>query len=86
MVEAEQAARARLRLGFLLISTRLCGRAAVLTTCQGNTLQCVLGGRDRAGQRMAVQQLATPTGILDEAVVRTPDLDIVHLPAQQRQQ
>jgi len=51
----------------------------VVTTCEGNKLQCDLVGFDREGEKLAVENLCTPTGKLSQAILRTSDVDFLEL-------
>lgn len=74
-----QAARAQLRLGFLSVMKSLANRSAVLVSCEGNKLECELLGFDREGEKIAVENLVTPTGKLPQAILRTSDVDMIKL-------
>jgi len=77
--EEEQAARSQLRLGFLSVMKSLASRSAVIISCEGNKLECDLLGFDREGERLAVENLVTPTGKLPQAILRTSDVDMISL-------
>jgi len=79
MSTEEQTARTQLRLGFLSVMKSLVGRSTVVTTCEGNKLQCDLVGFDREGGKLAVENLCTPTGKLSQAILRTSDVDLLQL-------
>jgi len=79
MSTEEQAARALLRLGFLSVMKSLSGRSAVIISCEGNKLECNLLGFDREGEKLAVENLVTPTGKLPQAILRTSDVDMINL-------
>jgi len=79
MSSEEQAARAQLRLGFLSVMKSLTGRSAVITSCEGNKLVCDLVGFDREGEKLAVENLGTPTGKLGHAILRISDVDTIQL-------
>jgi len=79
MSTEEQAARSQLRLGFLSVMKSLSHRSAVVTTCEGNQLACDLRGFDREGEKLAVENLCTPTGKLSQAILRTSDIDVIQI-------
>ena len=75
----EQTARSQLRLGFLSVMKSLSQRSAVITTCEGNSLDCEVIGFDREGEKLAVENLCTPTGKLAHAILRTSDIDVIKI-------
>lgn len=77
MSSEEQVARAQLRLGFISAMKSLAGRSAVVISCEGNKLDCDVLGFDREGDKLAVENLATPTGKLNQAILRTSDVDMI---------
>jgi len=79
MSTEEQSARTQLRLGYLSVMKALVGRSTVVTTCEGNKLECNLIGFDREGEKLAVENLCTPTGKLSQAILRTSDVDLLEL-------
>ena len=79
MSSEEQSARSKLRLGFLSVMKSLSQRSAVITTCEGNQLACDLKGFDREGEKLAVENLCTPTGKLNQAILRTSDNDVIQI-------
>jgi len=79
MSDEEQSARAHLRLGFLSVMKSLSGRSASIITCEGNKLNCEVLGFDREGEKLAVENLGTPTGQLTRAILRTSDIDRIQL-------
>ena len=57
-------------------------RASEVTTCEGNKLSCSFVSVDRDGERIGVENLATPTGVLKHAVMSTEDIDkIIFFPS-----
>ena len=68
----EQEARAALRLGFLQAVQALGGRTAKVITAEGNTLS---GKLDRDSNLVAIEDLGTPAGKIEHAVVRLSDVD-----------
>ena len=79
MSSEEQSARSKLRLGFLSVMKSLSQRSAVITTCEGNQLACDLKGFDREGEKLAVENLCTPTGKLNQVILRTSDIDVIQI-------
>ena len=71
----EQEARAALRLGFLQTVQALSGRQAELVTAEGNTLTGKLIGTDRDSNLIAIEDLGTPAGKIEHAIVRFSDVD-----------
>ena len=71
----EQEARAALRLGFLQAVQALGGRTAKVITAEGNTLSGRLIGTDRDSNLVAIEDLGTPAGKIEHAVVRLSDVD-----------
>ena len=71
----EQEARAALRLGFLQTIQALSGRQAELVTAEGNTLTGKLIGTDRDSNLIAIEDLGTPAGKIEHAIVRFSDVD-----------
>ena len=55
-----------------------------MTTCEGNKLSCNFVSVDRNGERVGVEQLATPTGgVLQHASLNSQDIDkIIFLPGR----
>ena len=51
----------------------------MITTCEGNQLACDLKGFDREGEKLAVENLCTPTGKLNQAILRTSDIDVIQI-------
>jgi hypothetical protein len=77
MSSVEQEARAKLRLGFLNTIKSFSGKTCVVTTFEGNKLDCVLVGIDRDSEMVAVENLQTPTGMLKHALLRISDIDVI---------
>lgn len=75
--EQEQAARSKLRIGFLDALKQLSGSSATFVTCEGNSLQGKLVGIDRDTELLGVENLNTPTGPLAHAILRVADIDII---------
>lgn len=75
MSSDDQAARAQLRLGFISVMNCLAGRRATIISCEGNNLECDFVRIDREGEKLAVENLVTPTGKLNHAILRTSDVD-----------
>ena len=71
----EQEARAVLRLGFLQTVQALSGRQAQVITAEGNTLTGKLIGTDRDSNLVAIEDLETPAGKIEHAIVRFSDVD-----------
>jgi len=71
----EQEARAALRLGFLQTVQTLSGRQAEVVTAEGNGLTGKLVGTDRDSNLIAIEDLVTPAGKIEHAIVRFSDVD-----------
>ena len=71
----EQEARAALRLGFLKTVRALSGRQAEVVTAEGNALTGKLVGTDRDSNLIGIENLGTPAGKIDHAIVRFSDVD-----------
>jgi len=81
MSSDEQTARTRLRLNYISLINKLCGRSSVFTTCEGNNLTCTFVSVDRDGEKIGVENLETPAnGVLSEAIIRTQDIDKIIFP------
>lgn len=82
MSQDEQMARATLRLGFLQTVEALSGRPASLVTVEGNVVTASIVGLDRDTEKVAVEQVKTPSGVIKHAIVRLGDLDYIRLDAK----
>ena len=71
----EEEARAALRLGFLQAVQALSGRQAEVVTSEGNCLTGKLIGTDRDSNLIAIEDLGTPAGKIEHAIVRFSDVD-----------
>ena len=71
----EQDARAALRLGFLQTVQTLSRRQAEVVTAEGNRLTGKLVGTDRDSNLIAIEDLVTPAGKIEHAIVRFSDVD-----------
>ena len=75
----EEEARAALRLGFLQAVQALSGRQAEVVTSEGNCLTGKLIGTDRDSNLIAIEDLGTPAGKIEHAIVRFSDVDHIVL-------
>lgn len=71
----EEEARAALRLGFLQAVQALSGRQTEVVTSEGNCLTGKLIGTDRDSNLIAIEDLGTPAGKIEHAIVRFSDVD-----------
>ena len=71
----EEEARAALRLGFLQAVQALSGRQAEVVTSEGNCLTGKLIATDRDSNLIAIEDLGTPAGKIEHAIVRFSDVD-----------